>query len=275
MGTQITGVAVVAAIGLLGGCSLVGEDAGSTTSSTRTAAPSSPTGSSTTGSAAETTVVTALPTDVDGYADGFVRAWGIGDRPEAERFGTDDAVTAVFDHAGRGGDGWSRDATTVQGSRTQVRFTDDDLVLYVLVDTDRAAAGEEDAVVGASIEFDGQAEPEPQTETVTETATATSSSTATATAAGLPRSTGEYADRFVRAWGTGDRAKGDPYATESILRELFDVYGPGGGGWSRTSTAARQVDYTDTDGVVLRLHINHEAVAEGRQDAIYMVELFG
>lgn len=45
----------------------------------------------------------------------------------------------------------------------------------------------------------------------------------------------DYADRLVRAWGRGDRASAECYATAATIRTLFGQANPGGVHWRRTS----------------------------------------
>jgi hypothetical protein len=45
----------------------------------------------------------------------------------------------------------------------------------------------------------------------------------------------EYADRLVRAWGRGDRAAADCYASAATARTLFGQASPGGVHWRRVS----------------------------------------
>lgn len=97
----------------------------------------------------------SLPTGVGPYADGFVRAWGIGDSLEASRYATDDAVAALFGYDARGSNSWAYTSTTAQNSRSQIRYSDDSgRSLYVVVDNATVARGAAHAVVAANVEVD-------------------------------------------------------------------------------------------------------------------------
>lgn len=202
-----------------------------------------------------------LPTSASSYADGFVRAWGIGDRQDASRYATSTAVSSLFGADARGGSNWSRDTSVDQGSRTQVRYTnDDDLVLYVLVDRSTASSGNEHAVVGASLEYESSSAGEDDDSegfadtTVPET------------------STGDYCDALVRAWGSGKRGTADRYADSTAMRQLFDEHGTGGSGWSQTSVSRYNAVYTNTDGTKLTLYFNSVSVSNGWGDGVYYAE---
>jgi hypothetical protein len=70
-------------------------------------------------------------------------------------------------------------------------------------------------------------------------ATTTTTTTATATCDGMASparlAAVEYADRFVRAWGRGDRAAAGCYGTAGTVKTLFAQASPGGIHWRRTS----------------------------------------
>lgn len=212
----------------------------------------------------------SLPTGVGAYADGFVRAWGIGDRPTAASFATADTVQSLFQYDPRGGSTWARQTTVEQGGRSQVRYTDGNgASLYVLLDTTGARAGTQQAIVGASVEWDDYddvysgdwgADPvvpaEPAEPAVPATAT------------GLPTTAGAYADELVRAWGAGDAIAADLYASDSALITLFGEGGVGGPTWKRTSTTSSAVGYTNADGVGLLLYLDPTIVSSGYGDGV-------
>lgn len=208
-----------------------------------------------------------LPTDVAEYADSFVRAWGIGDRDDASRYATSTAISDLFAMDSRGGSGWTRQDSTEQGTRTQVKYTDDNdsaSTLYVLVDRDAATSGSPDAVVGASLEYElgedysydpGEESAGISDITVPETTTA------------------DYCDALVRAWGAGNRTTADQYATQTAMDGLFgDQDVAGGSGWSRTSSTSYSATYTNTDGSTLTLSVNSISVDEGRGDGVFYAE---
>ena len=197
-----------------------------------------------------------LPGDPGEYADAFVRAWGVGDRVEAERYATGDAVDSLFAYDGRGGSTWTRDAVTNQDGRTQVGYTDGTgQSLYVLLDT--VTVGAPDAVVSANVEWEGTSE---------DAAAEDDPGAAT----GLPSDVGDYGDALVRAWGVGDRDAADAYATASVLSTLFDGYGTGGSDWSRTGSTADSITYTDSFGDTVTIYVDAATVSAGRGDAAYL-----
>lgn len=203
----------------------------------------------------------SLPTSTLAYADGFVRAWGIGDRDDASRYATSTTVSSLFSADARGGSNWSRDGKVEQGNRTQVRYTNgDDLVLYVLVDRSAASSGQTGAVVGASVEYESpSAGEEEDSDGVADTT--------------VPEtSTGTYCDALVRAWGSGQRGTADRYATPTAMRQLFDEYGTGGSGWSQSSVSRYNAVYTNTDGTKLTLYFNSVSVGNGWGDGVYYAE---
>lgn len=203
----------------------------------------------------------ALPTSAPSYADGFVRAWGIGDREDASRYATSTAVSSLFDVDDRGGSTWSRDSEVDQGTRTQVRYTsDDDLVLYVLVDRSTAGSGDDHAVVGASLEYESESAGEDD------------DSDGVADTVVPETSTGDYCDALVRAWGSGKRGTADRYATATAIGQLFDDHGTGGSGWSQSSVSRYNAVYTNTDGNTLTLYFNSVSVANGWGDGVYYAE---
>lgn len=204
----------------------------------------------------------SLPTETGSYADGFVRAWGIGDREDASRYATPLTVSTLFSQDARGGSSWKRQQSTDQGERTQVRYTDGTgMTLYVLVDRGAASAGSQDAVVGASLEYEGSDSYDPGEDSAGLSDITVSETTV-----------GSYGDALVRAWGAGRRTTADRYATDTAMFEMFDVHGAGGAGWSRTSSDSYSATYTNTDGSTLTLYINDVAVAAGRGDGVYYAE---
>lgn len=277
-------VVVVASLALVGGCSTGSDQAdvpatvtvtdtaeADPSTSSSSSSGSSPTPTAADGETTETATATptsgGLPTDVGEYADAFVRAWGIGDRPDASRYATVSTVGELFGMDARGGSGWSRQDSTDQGGRMQVRYTDDEgMTLYVLVDRATAAAGDEDAVVGANLEWEDTGSWEDDTYDPGEEASGLSDITVSET------TTGDYCDALVRAWGAGQRSTADRYATPTAMTGLFDDYGTGGSGWSRISAGTHSASYTHTDGTTLTLYVNHVAVEAGRGDAAYYAE---
>lgn len=204
-----------------------------------------------------------LPTGVNEYADAFVRSWGIGDRPDASRYATVDAVRDLFGMDSRGGSSWARQDSTEQGARTMVKYSDDSgMALYVLVDRATAGSGSEDAVVGASLEYEGG----DYVYDPGEEASGLSDITVAET------TTGTYCDALVRAWGAGRRTTGDKYATDTAMTSLFDGYGTGGSGWTRVSAGTHSAVYSNTDGSTVTLYVNHVAVEAGRGDAVFDAE---
>lgn len=215
--------------------------------------------SSTTG-APSTTAVPAkdddqeLPTGTTSYADGFVRAWGAGDRAKAGRYATAGTVASLFGKESLGGTSWQRQGSSNQGARTRVRYVDSSgRTLDVLVNESAAASGSSHGVVGATL---GSAQPSP-----------TTSTTDSPDAVGLPRSVTDYADAMIRAWGKDDPISWD-FTTEAVMTKLYAEWGAGGPGWSRSASTASSVTYTNKDGSTLVLSVNADRVAKGLTGAI-------
>lgn len=207
----------------------------------------------------------SLTTDTGEYADAFVRAWGIGDRQDASRYASPTALDALFTYDGRGGSTWKRDSAISQGPSTEVRYKDGNgQSLYVVVDNATVGRGAGQAVVGANVEYDGApAEPEPETDTyVGEDPSVT----------GLPTTSADYADSLVRAWGVGDRAAAQPYASDLVVSTLFDGYGTGGADWKQTSASPSVVSYRNSNGDTLDLHLDTKVVSAGRGNAVTYAE---
>lgn len=232
---------------------------GSTQSDTPPASPSpgQPAPTSTRG-APDTTAAPAtdddrsLPRGTRAYADGFVRAWGAGDRDKAGRYATSATVSDLFGVSALGGTSWQRRSSTVEGARTRVRYTNSSgRSLAVLVDEAAASSGREHAVVGADL---GPAPTSTPTETPTD-------------AVGLPRSVTDYADAMIRAWGKDDPSAWD-YSTDEVMRTLYDDWGTGGPRWARVSSTASTVTYRNKGGGTLVLTLDGGRVADGLTDAI-------
>ena len=130
------------------------------------------------------------------------------------------------------------------------------MTLYVLVDRTAAGSGVEDAVVGASLEYEGwDWEDDP--------AEGYSGVDGSASVTGLPSSVTEYADAMIRAWGVDDVAMND-YTTSDVMTTLYGEYGEGGSNWSRSSSTPSTVTYRNTDGTVLVLTLDASTVSAGR-----------
>lgn len=285
MGTRGQVIATLAALGLVvTGCSSGQDEPGGgetvTVTATGDSASSSPTKSespdpessssetsqtSETPSSSPTTqdVASGLPTNPGDYADEFVRAWGIGDRPKASRYATESAADDIFAHDGRGGSTWEQDSTAVQGTRTQVRYTNGNgASLYVLVDTATAGSGLGDAVVGANIEWDDTSAWSTDDDAVPE-------DDSDEGVTGLPSTVNEYCDALVRAWGNNDRSAAEDYATSSTVSQLFDDHTPGQTDWARTSSTSSSATYTNDAGDTVTIHVHASRVSSGRGDAAY------
>ena len=208
----------------------------------------------------------SLPTSPGAYADGFVRAWGIGDSQDASRYATEAAVTSLFQYDGRGGGSWVRQSSAVLGGRTQVRYVDGTgASLYVVVDTAAAGRGASRAVVGANMEWQNvdngyQGDPGSGGYDYPDRP---------AVATGLQTSVGEYADALVRAWGVGDAYAADAYATDGALSIMFAQYGTGGSSWRRTASTSSSATFTNHDGVRLLLGLDPAKVSAGRGDGVH------
>ncbi|WP_068402899.1 hypothetical protein [Kribbia dieselivorans] len=262
-----TPIIVATAVGLTGCAAGGGSGQAVTTTVTATASstsaatskPSSTSSSTTrrttTATVTATATATAFPTDPAAYADLFVRAWGIGDRARADELATSDTVATLFGNTARGGSNWSRVSSVPQDARTQVTYrnTSGDL-LYVIVDTATASRGASDAIVTTNFGY----EPQPYTPSVQ--------------GAGLPTSAGEYADRFVRAWGAGRSTDAEQYASSAAMTTVGGYSGPGGGDWSRSSTGTSAVTYRNSSGWSLIVYLDTDLLAAGAQDAIYSAE---
>lgn len=278
MGNIRGSVVVVASLTLVVGCSLGAESEGPSTvtvtsssstpqtqteTTTATQTPTSSSPSSPSSSAPDPTTTSsapdvALPTGVGPYTDGFVQAWGIGDRSAASSYATTTAVSSLFAYDGRGGSSWTRGAATEQGNRTQVKYTDGTgQTLYVLVDTAAAQQGSANAVVGAN----------PEWEDTHETVPAPDDWDIDTPASGLPSTVTEYADAFVRAWGV-DAVSMDDYASDDVVTTLYTDYGSGGSNWSRSASTSSTVTYSNTDGSTLVLSLDAATVSAGSGEGI-------
>src|SRR5699024_4246649 len=239
------------------------ESSSSSTSSEESEEPESSSTSSTS-SASETSdegsSVSGLPGDPGDYADAFVRAWGIGDRPAATRYATPEAVSALFAYDPRGGSTWQRVGSTTQGERTQVRYTDGNgSTLYVLLDTATAGAGEGGAIVAGNVEWTGAVDPEPAPEPTEEEAR------------GLPSTVGPYCDALVRAWGADNRTSAADYATSGATSTLFDTLTPGQSDWARTGSTDSSATYENGAGDRITIFVDPATVSAGVGDAAYYV----
>lgn len=233
------------------------EDEGEESDSSSTSSSSSTSETSDEGSS-----VSGLPGDPGEYADAFVRAWGIGDRPDAARYATPEAVSALFAYDPRGGSTWQRAGSTTQGERTQVRYTDGNgSTLYVLLDTATAGAGEGGAIVAGNVEWTGDVapEPEPEPEPTEEQVR------------GLPSTIGPYCDALVRAWGADNRVSAMDYATDGAASTLFDILTPGQSDWSRTGTTDSSATYENSSGERITIFVDPATVSAGVGDAAYYV----
>lgn len=273
MGSIRGSVVVVASLALVAGCSLGGESEGPTTVTVTSSTPpthtetttETPTAPASAASSSSTRVPTttssaasaALPTGVGPYADGFVRAWGIGDRDAASTYASATAVSSLFAYDGRGGSSWTRGTSVEQGNRTQVKYTDGTgQALYVLVDTAAAQQGSQGAVVGANAEWEiDDSVPMPGDWDID------------TPASGLPSTVTEYADAFIRAWGV-DAVSMDDYASDDVVATLYIDYGSGGSNWSRSSSTATTVTYSNTDGSMLVLTLDPTTVSAGEGEGI-------
>ncbi|MBI2708352.1 MAG: hypothetical protein HYX34_01455 [Actinobacteria bacterium] len=91
----------------------------------------------------------------------------------------------------------------------------------------------------------------PPATTATTAAPVTAPSSATTTeATSLPAAPEEYTSDLVRAWGRGDRAAAEQYATGEVVSTLFGRADPGGPRWDlvgRCDTAMRRIYCTYRD----------------------------
>lgn len=194
-----------------------------------------------------------LPTGTTAYADGFVRAWGAGDRAKAGRYATAGTVASLFGQESLGGTSWQRQSSSDEGARTRVRYVNaSGRTLDVLVNESAAASGSSHGVVGATL---GSAQPAPTTSSSTST-------TDSPDAVGLPRSVTDYADAMIRAWGKDDPISWD-FTTEAVMTKLYAEWGAGGPGWSRSASTGSSVTYTNKDGSTLVLDVNADRVSKG------------
>lgn len=200
---------------------------------------------------------TRLPTEAAAYADGFVRAWGAGDRGKASRYATARTVTTLFGADALGGTTWKRQGSTDEGARTRVQYVDDiGRTLDVVVDESSASSGTTEAVVGAILAAGATADP-----------TKGGDGDDSSGVVGLPRSVTDYADAMIRAWGKDDLSAWD-YATDEVMKRLYAEYGSGGPRWSRSSSTSSSVTYTNKDGARVVLTVDSGRVALGQKDAV-------
>ena len=87
----------------------------------------------------------------------------------------------------------------------------------------------------------------------------------------------EYADDFVRAFGAGDRASVENFATETAVKSLYQHDSPHADRWNRTSAQS----YEGTTSVTYRnfetsgrltVSVRSETAANGHEDAVDSIE---
>ncbi len=85
------------------------------------------------------------------YADDLVRAWGAGDEARMNQLATPEVITALKQHAPKGGPNWERTAQDAGAGSVFVTYTNsaDKSVLQLRVQNETAGQGEPHAVVEA------------------------------------------------------------------------------------------------------------------------------
>lgn len=85
-----------------------------------------------------------------------------------------------------------------------------------------------------------------------------------------------FADRLIRAWGSGDRARVDSLASAAVSRALFSYSTPGGVSWRRTGWegAAGTIYVTyhdDVRGGIVTVGVSDILLSQGQAHAAYEV----
>lgn len=142
------------------------------------------------------------------YADRLVRAWGAGDRAAARPYATRAVLTKMFDYSDPGGAHWRRTGSQGAAGTIYVRYHDDARggSMTLAVSDVLLGQGSNHAVQEARFSRKH------------------------------PIGPAGYADRLIRAWGSGDHTTSEHYATRSVVRKLFDHADPGGTHWRRTGS---------------------------------------
>ena len=204
---------------------------------------------STPASAATSTVATAAQvttTDPVLHADQLVRAWGRGDRTGAAALATPSVVTALFDYSTPGGVSWRRTGWQGAAGTIYVTYHDDARggTVTLAVSDVLLSQGVEQAAY--DVRF-SQARPIGPV---------------------------GYADQLVRAWGRGDHAAVQRYATTTVASALWRHADPGGAHWRRIfaqgAAGTTYVTYhDDANGGTLTLAVGNAAEQDGQLHAVY------
>ena len=191
--------------------------------------------------AGQATTTNPLP-----HADLLVRAWGRGDRAAAAALATRPVVAALFACSTPGGVTWRRTGALGAAGTMYVTYHDDARggTVTLAVSDVLLSQGRGQAVY--DVRF-SQARPI------------------------VPV---VYADRLVRAWGRGDHAGTQRYATPPVARSLFAHADPGGGHWRRVfaqgAAGTTYVTYRDdAGGGTLTVAVSNAAEQDGRLHAVY------
>jgi hypothetical protein len=180
------------------------------------------------------------------HADRLVRAWGMGDRARAEALATPSVVAALFRYSTPGGVSWRRTGSQGTAGTIYVTYHDDARggTVTLAVSDVLLSEGRQRAVYGVRF------------------------------SRARPIGPVGYADRLVQAWGRGDHAAVQRYATAAVARSLFAHADPGGAHWRRVSAdgaaGTTHVTYRDdAGGGTVTLGVDDAAEQDGRLHAVY------
>ena len=199
--------------------------------------------------AATSTVATAgqaTTTDPVLHADQLVRAWGRGDRTGAAALATPSVVAALFGYSTPGGVSWRRIGWQGAAGTIYVTYHDDARGGTVTLAVSDVLLGQGSEQAAYDVRF-SQAR---------------------------PLGPVGYADLLVRAWGRGDHAAVQRYATAPVASALWRHADPGGAHWRRIfaqgAAGTTYVTYhDDANGGTVTLAVGNAAEQDGQLRAVY------
>lgn len=216
------------------------------TSGTLVAAPAVVAGSAPISPAASTVATATATTNPVLLGDRLVRAWGRGDRAAAAALASASVVAALFGYATPGGVSWRRTGWQGAAGTIYVTYHDD------------ARGGTVTLAVSDVLLSQGRQQ----------------AAYAVRFSQARPLGPVGYADRLVRAWGRGDHAAVQHYATAAVASALWRHADPGGAHWRRVvSQGAAGTTYVtyhdDAAGGTLTLAVGNAAEQDGRLRSVY------
>jgi hypothetical protein len=180
------------------------------------------------------------------HADQLVRAWGRGDRIGAAALATPSVVAALFGYSTPGGVSWRRIGGQGAAGTIFVTYHDDARGGTVTLAVSDVLLGQGNEQAAYDVRF-SQARPVGPV---------------------------GYADQLVRAWGRGDHAAVQRYATVPVASALWRHADPGGAHWRRAfaqgAAGTTYVTYhDDAHGGTLTLAVGNAAEQDGQLRAVY------